>query len=241
MISDFWQKKYRNEAGKSWNIFYKRNTNKFFKDRHWVLREFPEILTMEVLFEVGCGVGNFILPLLEERLKAHNLGHLYACDISPNAINILQADPRYNPQHLTVFVADFSQPIISPSFSISIPSPSAIALIFVLSAVAPENHQIVLNNLASLLPTGGKLFFRDYAAEDAAQNRFKADRHLGGRLWVRGDGTFAYYFEIEEFSSLCFNAGLAVERISIVERDTVNAKLDISLERKFLQATLIKL
>ena len=110
-----------------------------------------------------------------------------------------------------------------------------------LSAIAPENHQTVFNNLAALLPTGGKIFFRDYAAEDAAQHRFKADRHLGGRLWIRGDGTFAYYFEVEEFASLCSSAGLFVEKISIVERDTVNAKLDISLERKFLQATLIKL
>ena len=43
-ISDFWQQKYRQDLGKNWNLFYKRNENRFFKDRHWIGREFPELL-----------------------------------------------------------------------------------------------------------------------------------------------------------------------------------------------------
>ncbi|XP_043847886.1 mRNA N(3)-methylcytidine methyltransferase METTL8 isoform X3 [Dromiciops gliroides] len=38
------QVKYESQASKYWNDFYKIHKNKFFKDRNWLLREFPEIL-----------------------------------------------------------------------------------------------------------------------------------------------------------------------------------------------------
>ncbi|XP_035879191.1 mRNA N(3)-methylcytidine methyltransferase METTL8 isoform X1 [Phyllostomus discolor] len=38
------QVKYESEANKYWDTFYKIHKNKFFKDRNWLLREFPEIL-----------------------------------------------------------------------------------------------------------------------------------------------------------------------------------------------------
>ncbi|XP_007494422.1 tRNA N(3)-methylcytidine methyltransferase METTL8, mitochondrial isoform X2 [Monodelphis domestica] len=38
------QVKYENQASKYWNNFYEIHKNKFFKDRNWLLREFPEIL-----------------------------------------------------------------------------------------------------------------------------------------------------------------------------------------------------
>ena len=31
------------DARKHWDLFYKRNSAKFFKDRHWTLREFQEL------------------------------------------------------------------------------------------------------------------------------------------------------------------------------------------------------
>ena len=83
-ISDFWHRKYRQDLGKNWNLFYKRNETRFFRDRHWIPQEFPELLDKSRkirLFEVGCGVGNFSFPLAEINENLEFVG----CDISPRA------------------------------------------------------------------------------------------------------------------------------------------------------------
>lgn len=91
MVSEFQANKLEREAKKHWDLFYKRNTNRFFKDRHWTTREFDELLGLgsadyeNVLLEVGCGVGNLIYPLLEDGLKFKKI---FACDLSTNAIEL---------------------------------------------------------------------------------------------------------------------------------------------------------
>ncbi|XP_062925867.1 tRNA N(3)-methylcytidine methyltransferase METTL6 isoform X5 [Mobula hypostoma] len=43
LVSDFKQQKLEREAQKNWDLFYKRNSTNFFKDRHWTTREFEEL------------------------------------------------------------------------------------------------------------------------------------------------------------------------------------------------------
>ena len=43
LVSDFKLMKLEKEAQKNWDLFYKRNTTNFFKDRHWTTREFEEL------------------------------------------------------------------------------------------------------------------------------------------------------------------------------------------------------
>lgn len=50
-VSSFKQDKLEKEAKKNWDLFYKRNSTHFFKDRHWITREFPEVL--ETIAEVS--------------------------------------------------------------------------------------------------------------------------------------------------------------------------------------------
>ncbi|XP_048201212.1 mRNA N(3)-methylcytidine methyltransferase METTL8 [Perognathus longimembris pacificus] len=45
------QVKYESEASKYWDTFYKIHKNKFFKNRNWLLREFPEILPVDQRIE----------------------------------------------------------------------------------------------------------------------------------------------------------------------------------------------
>lgn len=48
LLSDFQRNKLEAEAKRNWDLFYKRNQTNFFKDRHWITREFPELLQPEV-------------------------------------------------------------------------------------------------------------------------------------------------------------------------------------------------
>lgn len=49
VVSAFRQEKLEKEAKKNWDVFYKRNTTKFFKDRHWTTREFEELCGGKVM------------------------------------------------------------------------------------------------------------------------------------------------------------------------------------------------
>ena len=90
----FQQNKFEKEAKKHWDLFYKRNSTHFFKDRHWITREFPDLLQAiseidlcrPVLLEVGCGVGNTVFPLLQDNSALS----VHACDFSPRAIEFVK-------------------------------------------------------------------------------------------------------------------------------------------------------
>ena len=107
IASEFKRQKLEAESRKNWDLFYKRNETRFFKDRHWTIREFQQLVEIDgdskkILLEVGCGVGNFLFPLLEE-----NVGlFMYGCDFSPRAIQLVKSDPRYNEDRMKVFVSD---------------------------------------------------------------------------------------------------------------------------------------
>ena len=48
LVSAFKQNKLEEEAQRNWDLFYKRNTTKFFKDRHWTTHEFKELCDKKV-------------------------------------------------------------------------------------------------------------------------------------------------------------------------------------------------
>ena len=85
---------YEERCGAYWHKFYKRNADNFYKDRHYIHLVFPELNEQRIgkssdelhLLEVGCGVGNAVLPLLE--LNPHL--HVQAIDCAPSAIDILR-------------------------------------------------------------------------------------------------------------------------------------------------------
>ena len=84
--------KYEHEAAKSWDKFYQRNSSNFYKDRHYLHVVFPDLGVVpergetKTLLEVGSGVGNAALPLLEVNPALR----IVAIDFAASAIDLLQ-------------------------------------------------------------------------------------------------------------------------------------------------------
>lgn len=69
LVSEFKRQKFEKEAQKNWDLFYKRNTTKFFKDRHWTTREFSELCDSKVILIMKNCRYTFILSLLDFRIR----------------------------------------------------------------------------------------------------------------------------------------------------------------------------
>ncbi|KAJ3123238.1 hypothetical protein HK098_002076 [Nowakowskiella sp. JEL0407] len=110
--------------------------------------------------------------------------------------------------------------------------------IFVLSALHPNSWSQAIGNLEKLLKPGGRVLFRDYGRYDLAQLRFKGDRLLEDNLYVRGDGTRAYFFTQEEIAEL-FGKNFTIEQNAIDRRLIVNRARKIKMYRPFVGAKML--
>uniref|UniRef100_A0A1A8RQR1 tRNA N(3)-cytidine methyltransferase n=2 Tax=Nothobranchius rachovii TaxID=451742 RepID=A0A1A8RQR1_9TELE len=241
LVSDFKQIKLEKEAQKNWDLFYKRNTTNFFKDRHWTTREFEELKACRefesqklVLLEAGCGVGNCIFPLLEDDLNIF----VYACDFSPRAVDFVKENPLYCTERCCAFQCDLTRDDLMenvPEGSVDV-----VTLIFVLSAVHPDKMKLVLENISKVLKPGGVVLFRDYGMYDHAMLRFKSGNKLGENFYVRQDGTRSYFFSKEFLAKLFQEAGFDLVSNEYVLRETVNKKEGLCVPRVFLQSKFIR-
>ncbi|XP_072535001.1 tRNA N(3)-methylcytidine methyltransferase METTL6 [Salminus brasiliensis] len=241
LVSDFKQQKFELEAQKNWDLFYKRNSTNFFKDRHWTTREFEELKACRefetqklVMLEAGCGVGNCIFPLLEEDLNIF----IYACDFSPRAVQFVKQNSLYCPERCLAFQCDLTKDDLRDT----IPEQSldVATLIFVLSAIHPDKMQQALENLYKALKPGGIVLFRDYGLYDHAMLRFKSGSKLGDNFYVRQDGTRSFFFSREHLASLFHQAGFQSLVNEYVLRETVNKKEGLCVPRVFLQSKFRK-
>ncbi|XP_071253456.1 tRNA N(3)-cytidine methyltransferase METTL6-like isoform X1 [Salvelinus alpinus] len=237
LVSDFKQMKLEKEAQKNWDLFYKRNTTNFFKDRHWTTREFEELtvcLEFEaqklVLLEAGCGVGNFIFPLLQEDLNIF----VYACDFSPRAVEFVKEHSLYCTERCSAFQCDLTKDDLRGNVPVG--SVDVATLIFVLSAIHPDKMQQTLDNIYRVLKPGGIILFRDYGLYDHAMMRFKAGNKLGENFYVRQDGTRSYFFSKELLADLFRGVGFESVTNEYVLRETVNKKEGLCVPRVFLQS-----
>ncbi|KAG1679635.1 hypothetical protein FOA52_006152 [Chlamydomonas sp. UWO 241] len=221
------------DAAKHWDNFYANNADRFYKDRHYFDREFPELASgSHVLLEVGCGAGNTVFPCLEMNPQLR----IYACDFSHRAVSIVQAHPNYGPGGVTAFVCDLTRDdLLShvPPGSVDF-----VTMVFVLSAISPEAMDRAVANVARVLKRGsGLLLFRDYARGDMAQDKHQASgvKKLAEDFYVRGDGTRCYYFSEDFLSALFGRHGLACDGMKMHEKDVDNHKRQITMHRRWLQ------
>jgi len=222
-----------------WDSFYRSHNNKFFMDRKWLLREFPEMFNRLTntkdqvkALDVGCGVGNTTFPLLE---ASSNL-FMYACDFSSTAVEIMHRNELYSSDRCNAFVWDITQ----PNDQIEANSLDFILCIYVLSALPPEKQVIAISNLVKLLKPGGMLLVKDYGRYDLAQLRFKRNRFIKENFYCRGDGTLVYFFTTEEFDQLFTEAGLAKVQNEMDKRLIVNRAKQVKMYRRWIQCRYVK-
>lgn len=253
-LSDFQRDKLNKDAKKNWDLFYKRNGDRFFKNRYWTRHEFHELFETHhsgpglnrYLLEVGCGCGDFVLPLLESGDSVEEPKNLfiYCCDISNEAIEILKSKPLYkdnNPKRIKAFSADITQDQERLLAETEGHSMDIISLIFVLSALDPKHMKQALENLYHLLkPEIGIVLFRDYAIYDKAMLRFGENSKICDRFYVRQDGTRAYFFSKEQLVSLFESCNFQCQSIDYVIRETINNATKDRFSRIFVQAKFTK-
>nr|OQO20352.1 hypothetical protein B0A51_12016 [Rachicladosporium sp. CCFEE 5018] len=208
-VSDFDKTRFKDKPEKWWDKFYSNNNANFFKDRKWLVQEFPILgeVTSEgygkcTVLEVGAGAGNTAFPVLvmnrNEELKVH------ACDYSAKAIDVMRAQDAYTAQSepvvLKADVWDAAGEVLPPGLEAG--SVDLVLMIFIFSALSPDQWTRAVSNIFTLLKPGGEVLLRDYGRGDLAQVRFKKGRYLEENFYVRGDGTRVYFFKEQELRDI---------------------------------------
>ncbi|KAK7321582.1 hypothetical protein VNO77_32378 [Canavalia gladiata] len=233
-VSPFWREKYEREAKRYWDVFYKRHKDRFFKDRHYLDKEWGDYFSgggRKVILEAGCGAGNTIFPVIASYPDAF----VYACDFSPRAIELVKTHEDYKESHVSAFVSDLTADDLCKEIHPS--SVDIVTMIFMLSAVSPEKMPLVLQNVRKVMKPNGYVLFRDYATGDLAQERFSGkDQMISDNFYVRGDGTRAYYFSNEFLTNLFKENGFNVLELDVYCKQVENRSRELIMNRRWVQA-----
>ncbi|GER53544.1 methyltransferase [Striga asiatica] len=176
---------------KYWDKFYRSHQDKFFKDRHYLKKDWAKYLSddddncaISANGKVGFGAGNTIFPLSAAYPKLF----IHACDFSSEALALVKSHSSFNGNRLNVFMCD----VTSEELCDKIPPSSVdvVTLIFMLSAVSPNKMPLVIQNLKKVLKSNGHVLFRDYAVGDFAQVKLNnKNQSISDNFYYRGDGT----------------------------------------------------
>lgn len=203
------KEKFNEKPAKHWDNFYKMNASNFFRNRKWLHNEFPELIAATQadaghisIAEVGCGAGNSVFPLLTANQNPDL--HLRAYDYSHHAVKLVQHNPLYlSPPLGTIHASVWDVTSQDGLPSDVIPSTvDIVILVFVMSALHPDEWGKAVNNIQKMLKPGGVVLFRDYGRYDLTQLRFKGGRLLDENFYIRGDKTRVYFFELDELALL---------------------------------------
>lgn len=213
-VSHFDYKRFNEHPEKWWDLFYKQKSATFFKDRKWLVQEFPVLAEVtkadaggRVVLEVGAGAGNTAFPVM--RMNENPQLRLWAVDFSKRAVQTMRdatdyvaiADGRDGRSgSMRAEVWDVAGDDLPMGMEEGIAD--VVIMIFIFSALSPKQWARAVRNVYRVLKPGGEVLFRDYGRGDLAQVRFKAGRWMEENFYVRGDGTRVYFFEKEELESI---------------------------------------
>ncbi|KAJ7497979.1 methyltransferase [Mycena galericulata] len=202
------KQKYNDRPARHWDNFYRMNQSNFFRDRKWLHNEFRELISAAepeagpiTIVEVGCGAGNAVFPLLSANRNPYLT--LRAYDYSKHAVKLVQENPLYaSPPVGSIEAAVWDLTADSLPEGVAPSSADIVIMVFVFSALHPDEWARAVANVHRILKPGGLVLFRDYGRYDMAQLRFKGGRLLDENFYIRGDKTRVYFFEMDELSLL---------------------------------------
>ncbi|KAK8514221.1 hypothetical protein V6N13_063123 [Hibiscus sabdariffa] len=238
---------YQKNAGKFWDKFYKRHKNKFFKDRHYLEKDWGQYFSDyahsasgKIVLEVGCGAGNTIFPLIAAFPKLY----VQACDISPHAVALVKSHAEFTEDRVNAFVCDVTVDSLLEHIKPS--SVDVITLVGVLElynsgvsdpAISPYRMPWILQNVKRVLKPDGYVLLRDYAIGDFAQVKLEnKNQMISDGFYVRGDGTCSFYFSEDFLSTLFFQAGFRTVDISTYCKQIKNCHKNITMDRRWIRA-----
>jgi len=251
---------YEEKSDEFWDKFYNIHQNRFFKNRNWLLTEFPELspsgqseedssVTSAAVdnlrsseswvgeksnyrvLEVGCGTGSTVFPLLEANADPGLM--IYCCDLSNTAVSLVKEHANYGGR-CSAFVCDVTTDWLNAPFPPQ--SLDVVTLIFMMSAVSPDKMAAVVENIRKYMKPGGLVLFRDYGRYDMAQLRFKSGKCIDDNFYVRGDGTRCYFFTQEDVRKLFQDHGFTEEQNVVDRRLQVNRGKKLKMYRIWIQA-----
>ncbi|XP_055983196.1 tRNA N(3)-methylcytidine methyltransferase METTL2A isoform X2 [Sorex fumeus] len=229
---------YEINAHKYWNDFYKIHENGFFKDRHWLFTEFPELAPHESQ--------NHLKDLLPENNKPEMSEHKSSVD-GPDLVT--EEQPRCSSNSLGLKTLSVEKNITQKFGDMEIcteafPGFSATYRILevgcgvgntVFPILQTNKMQSAISRLSRLLKPGGMMLLRDYGRYDMAQLRFKKGQCLSENFYVRGDGTRVYFFTQDELHTLFTTAGLERVQNLVDRRLQVNRGKQLTMYRVWIQ------
>lgn len=239
-VKPFDKSLFMGNPAKYWDQFYRNNQANFFKDRKWLRVEFPALYEAQKpdagpisILEVGCGAGNTMFPVLQNNENPHL--SIMGVDYSRQAVKIVRESEHFDSKYARAEVWDLAEPTGALPEGVEPHSVDIIVMIFVFSALAPEQWTQAVSNLKKLLKPNGRILFRDYGRYDLTQLRFKAGRLLDDNFYIRGDGTRVYFFTEEELHEI-FGTEFEVIKVATDRRLMVNRQRKLKMYRIWLQA-----
>ncbi|KAL8828859.1 MAG: hypothetical protein Q9191_002354 [Dirinaria sp. TL-2023a] len=213
-VSDYDRTRFNADPERWWNRFYTNNTANFFKDRKWLGQEFPVLKDVtergagrKVVLEVGAGAGNTAFPIMRGNENEELV--LHAVDFSKKSVEVIRSSPLYAEQRcgrIEASVWDIASDTALPE-GLEERSVDVVMMIFIFSALSPQQWDAAVRNVFRLLKPGGEVCFRDYGRGDLAQVRFRKGRWMQENFYARGDGTRVYFFGVDELRRIWSGRG----------------------------------
>ncbi|XP_057831124.2 uncharacterized protein LOC131041905 isoform X2 [Cryptomeria japonica] len=260
VISTFWKEKYEKDAKKYWDIFYKRHENRFFKDRHYLDKEWGPYFFLlnlasydiegSIIFTIRhflhlkrwlkelCRLSNSPGSAAMEATFRNNAVLEVGCGAGNTVFPLLSSFPD-----LFVYACDFS--------------PRAIDLVkahkdykeeqvhaFVCDVTAdeltveipPASVDIVtmIFVLSAVLPE--KMSQAVQNIRRVLKERLTSkEQKISENFYVRGDGTRVFYFSEEALASLFTSNGFVSEKIEVHCKRIENRSRELVMDRRWIQ------